>query len=473
METGDLKKMIKSQNKHDLILQTMGAIADQEGIEIYAVGGYLRDRQLQKETSEIDFVIIGNGPEFAKKAMKKQGGSGWISYPKYGTASFLWKNFKFEFVTARSEKYQPNSRKPTIQTTNLNHDLMRRDFTINTMAMALNKNNFGQLVDPFGGQNDILKKIIKTPLDPKVTFHEDPLRIMRAARFAAQLDFHIDPKTQKAMENERVRLNIVSQERITDEFLKILSQETPSIGFRILKNTKILEVIFPELAALVGVEQRDAYHHKDVFEHTIKVVDNIAKNSDNLPLRFTALVHDIAKPIVKRFIQGTGWTFYGHEAIGVAMLKQICSKLKLPGAYCRFSQKLTQLHMRPIQLIGKEVTDSAIRRLLFEAGDDIEALMMLCRADITSGNPKRVKKYLSNFDYVIQRMKKVEENDRLRSFQSPVTGHEIMKLCKIKPGPLVGKLKNKIEEAILDGDIPNEHDAAYQYLLKIKDQLIH
>jgi len=454
------------------LLKKIGRIADDEGILIYAVGGYVRDQILGKETHEIDFVVIGDGPYFAAKANQLLKGRGLVVFKRFGTASFLWRDLKLEFVTARKESYSKNSRKPTVEKSNLATDLTRRDFTINALALAINKKNFGELIDPFGGQDDIKRKLIRTPLDPVKTFSDDPLRIMRAARFASQLEFKIEPETLRAMEQERERLAIVSQERITDEFLKILSHPRPSIGLVILQQTRVLDIIFPELAALSGVEQKDHYHHKDVFQHTMKVVDNLARVTDNLLLRFTGLVHDIGKPKVKKFIEGTGWTFYGHELVGVRMLKGICSRLKLPKEFLRYSQKLTRLHMRPIQLTGEEVTDSAIRRLIVHAGKELDDLMTLCRADITSGNPARVKKHLANFDYVIERIKEVEEKDRMRAFQSPVRGDEIMKVCKIEPGPMVGKLKKMIEEAILEGEIPNEHDAAYQYLLKIKDQVL-
>jgi len=464
-------KHLKISDKTASLLRTIGHIGEEMNTPAFAVGGFVRDTLLGKTVQEIDFVVVGDGPLLAEKAKTELKGHGYVVYQKFGTASFLWQDLKLEFVSARRESYHDQSRKPEVEKTCLEEDLKRRDFTINTLAMTLNQRPFGKIVDLYQGRKDLDKKRIRTPLEPEQTFSEDPLRIMRAARFASQLQFTIDENTRKAMTAQRERLKIVSQERITDELLKILSHDRPSIGFHILLETGILEVILPELTRLMGIEQRGDHHHKDVFEHTMKVVDNIAKLTDNPLLRFTALMHDIGKPRVKRFVPGTGWTFHGHELVGVRMLKSIVQRLKLPNAYLKYSQKLTGLHMRPIQLIGEDVTDSAIRRLLVQAGDDIEDLMTLCRADITSGNPKRVKKHVANFDYVTERMIEVEEKDRMRAFQSPVRGDEIMKICNLEPGPLVGQIKSMIEEAILEGQIPNDHDAAYEYLLKIKDRV--
>ena len=456
----------------DELLGRIGKISDDAGVVVYAVGGYVRDRILGRWIQDIDFVVVGDGPAFAERVKRSLRGRGLVVYRRFGTASFLWKDFKLEFVTARKENYRKNSRKPRVEASDLAADLARRDFTVNALAMGLGGENFGEIVDPFDGRKDLKRKLIRTPLDPEKTFSDDPLRIMRAARFASQLTFKIEARTLEAMEKERERIRIVSQERITDELLKMLSHPRPSVGLRILQLTGVLDVVFPELAALVGVEQRDAYHHKDVFDHTMRVLDNLAASSDNLLLRFTALTHDIGKPAVKRFVEGVGWTFHGHELMGVRMLKRVCRRMKLPGEFLKYAQKLIRLHMRPIQLIGGDVTDSAVRRLIVHAGEEIEDLMTLCRADITSGNPRRVQQHLSNFDAVSERMKEVEEKDRMRAFQSPVRGDEIMATCGIGPGPLVGKLKKAIEEAILEGEIPNEHDAAYAYLLEIKDDVV-
>lgn len=465
-----MQKKISSDTS--ALLKKIGGLSEIAGIPVYAVGGYVRDRLLNGLADEIDFVVIGDGPSFAARARDALKGHGWVVYNKFGTASFLVNDFRLEFVTARKEHYQTDSRHPEVESTDLFGDLSRRDFTVNAMAMHLDKQNFGRIIDPFKGKKDLKKKLIRTPLDPVKTFSEDPLRIMRAARFASQLQFHIHPRALQAMKQERERLRIVSQERITTELLKILGHPKPSTGFRILQKTGIFEIIFPEVSALVGVEQRDTYHHKDVFEHTLKVLDNVAAESDNLMLRFSALVHDIGKPRVKRFVEGTGWTFHGHEVTGVRMLKPIIQKLKLPNEFYKYSREITRLHMRPIQLIGEDVTDSAIRRLIVDSGDKLNDLMTLCRADITSGNPNRVKRHLDNFDAVAGRIEEVEEKDRMRAFQSPVRGDEIMKTCGIPPGRQVGMLKKRIEEAILDGVIPNDHDAAFQYLLQIKDEVL-
>ena len=462
----------KQYSSIEQLMVEIGKIADEENVAVYAVGGYVRDRILGRECREVDFVVVGDGPGFAKKAKRRLKGKGLVVYEKFGTASFLLDDYKFEFVSARQETYTVDSRKPDVEKSDLDNDLARRDFTVNTLAMGIRAEDSGDIIDPYHGRRDIKKKLIRTPQEPARTFSEDPLRIMRAARFAGQLGFKVEPKTLKSMGQERERLSIVSQERITDEILKILTHPKPSVGLRILQQTGVLKVVCPELAEMSGVEQRDDFHHKDVFEHTMKVLDNLAELSDDILLRFAALVHDIGKPRVKQFIEGTGWTFHGHELVGVRMLKGICTRLRLSNEFLRYSQKMTRLHMRPIQLIGEEVTDSAIRRLIVQAGDDIDDLLTLCRADITSGNPKRVKQHLANFDSVAKRIEEVEEKDRLRAFQSPVRGEEIMEVCGIDPGPLVGKLKKMIEEAILEGEIPNEHDAAFEYLLRIKDNVL-
>ncbi|RKY81652.1 tRNA nucleotidyltransferase [candidate division KSB1 bacterium] len=461
--------MLKNQEK---LLRQIGEIADLYNVKVFAVGGFIRDMLLSKSTDEIDFMVLGDGPAFASVAVKKMRGRGLVTFPQYGTANFISGDFKFEFVSARREVYRENSRNPDVEISDFETDIKRRDFTVNTLAARVTSEGLGEIIDMFNGKRDIEQKIIRTPLDPETTFADDPLRIMRAARFASQLGFTIEENTLKAMESQKERLSIISQERITDELMKILSHKKPSVGLNILYSTGILAIIFPELTELVGVEQIEKYHHKDVFEHTLKVVDNIALVTDNLNLRFAGLVHDIGKPRVKEFVEGTGWTFHGHEIVGMRMLPKICMNLKLSRSMCKYAQKLTKLHMRPVHLVGEEVTDSAIRRLIVTAGEDLDDLMILCRADITSGNPARVKKHLSNFDYVERRIEEVKEKDKLREFQSPVRGEEIMKVCGLKPGPMVGILKKAIEEAILDGKIPNDHDAAYEYLLSIKDQFL-
>lgn len=459
-------------NKEKKLLKKIGNIADKLDVGVFVVGGFVRDQIIGRETSEIDFVVEGNGPEFAEKAKKYLKGHGFTVFKRFGTASFLYKDHKLEFVSARKESYNQDSRNPQVESASLEDDLKRRDFTVNTLAMDITKKSFGRILDPFHGKEDIKNKCIKTPLEPEQTFFDDPLRIMRAARFASQLQFIIDDKTIRAMKKEVGRIRIISQERITEEIMKILLSPEPSIGLRILKDIGLLKLIFPELDELSGVEQRDDYHHKDVFEHTMKVIDNLAEMTDKLNLLFCGLVHDVGKPYVKKFVQGKGWTFYGHDYVGMKMVNKLCRRLKLSNNFRGYAVKLTKLHMRPIHLIGNNVTDSAVRRLLAEAGANIDDLMTLCRADITSGNPKRVKKHLTNFDFVCERMREVEEKDKMRAFQSPVKGDEVMKICGLKPGPLVGKLKKEIEEAILSGNIPNEHDAALAYLLKIKDDYL-
>ena len=465
-------KLPKQRDRAEKLLKTIGQIGDETGVPVFAVGGAVRDRLMGSDPDEIDFVAVGDSIAFADTARKKTGGEGFVVFERFGTASFQVDGFKLEFVGARRESYEAHSRNPLVEPGGLMDDLTRRDFTINAIAMGIQGHNYGELTDPFDGRKDIAAKIIRTPLEPEKTFSDDPLRILRAARFAGRLGFRIHPDTLAAMSRDRDRLKIVSQERVTDELLKILSHSKPSVGFTVLQNTGVLDVVFPELSALAGVEQRDDHHHKDVFDHTMKVVDNVARVTDKLLLRFLALVHDIGKPQSKRFVEGTGWTFHNHEIVGERMLKRICLRMKLPNEFLHYGQKLTQLHMRPIQLIGGDVTDCAIRRLLFHAGDDIDDLMAFCRADITSGNPKRAENHLANFDQVAKRMQKVEEKDRMRAFQSPVRGDEIMALCGIPPCPTVGRLKTMIEEAILDGIIPNDHDAAREYLIKIKDEIL-
>lgn len=461
------------------ILQTIGALADQHQFEIYVVGGFVRDFFLQRacgvfsaERSEMDFVIVGDGIKFAELLAKHLHLPKPAVYRNFGTAMLKWDDVQLEFVGARKESYRGDSRKPNVEPADLPADLSRRDFSINAMAFALNANNFGALVDPFDGMKDLQTKLLRTPLEPATTFSDDPLRIMRGIRFATQLDFTIEEKTFKGMRDMRERLRIISQERITDELLKILAAPKPSIGFRLLDDAGVLEIIFLEFVALKGVEEYKGYFHKDVFNHTLMVVDNLAAMSDKIPLRLAALVHDLAKPRTKAFIQGKGWSFHGHEDVGARMLPAIFNRLRLPNDWLKYVQKLTRLHLRPIALTEEDCTDSAYRRLLFQTGEDLEDLLMLCRADITSGNVKRRERHLANFDFVVKRLNEVEEKDRMRAFQSPVRGDEIMQVCGLTPGPLVGKLKSAIEDAILDGKIPNEHEAALAYLLAIKEEVL-
>ncbi len=453
------------------ILKALGALADQHKFEIYVVGGFVRDYFLQRERSEMDFVVVGEGIKFAELLAKHLHLPKPAVYRNFGTAMLMWDEMQLEFVGARKESYRGDSRKPQVEAADLPADLSRRDFTINAMALGLNAKNFGSLVDPFEGQKDLQAKLLRTPLEPATTFSDDPLRIMRAIRFATQLDFKIEEKTFNGMRDMRERLRIISQERITEEFLKILAAPKPSIGFRLLDDAGVLAIIFPEFVALKGVEEYKGYFHKDVFNHTLMVMDNLAAMSAKVPLRLSAVFHDIAKPRTKAFIAGKGWSFHGHEDVGARMLPAIFNRMRLPNDWLKYVQKLTRLHLRPIALTEEECTDSAYRRLLFQAGEDLEDLLMLCRADITSGNVKRRERHLANFDFVVKRLNEVEEKDRMRAFQSPVRGDEIMQVCGLAPGPLVGKLKTAIEDAILDGQIPNEHDAALAYLLGIKDNV--
>jgi putative nucleotidyltransferase with HDIG domain len=453
-------------------LRTIGQLADELRLEVYVVGGYVRDKLLGKEVQDVDVLVVGDGIEFAKRAGARFKNENVVTYKKFGTAMLQLNQLKVEFVGARKESYSKDSRNPVVEVGSLHDDLSRRDFTINTLAASLNSPTRGDVVDPFHGTADIEAKIIRTPLDPLRTFDDDPLRIMRAIRFASELGFSLEKETLDAIPKMKERLAIIAQERITDEFTKILASPAPSIGLQLMFDTGVMSIVFPEIAELSGIDQRSDHHHKDVFLHTCMVVDNIATTTDDLYLRFTALVHDIAKPKTKQFREGIGWTFYGHEELGARMVKHIFIRLKLPFDRIPYVEKLVRLHLRPMALVDEEVTDSAVRRLLFDAGELIDDLMMLCRADITSKNSKLVKQYTANYDRVYAKMKEVEEKDRLRAFQPPVRGDEIMRVCNLEPGKLVGVLKSKIEKAILDGIIPNEHDSALQYLLSVKDAVI-
>lgn len=464
--------MTKEFKNTDQLLEFIGDQADRLGKEVYVVGGYLRDNLLGIEVKDLDFTVINDGVEFAREVAKELGVKNIVCYQKFGTCMIRLKNYKLEFVQARSEKYNRDSRNPIVKKGNLKTDLERRDFTINTLAKRLTSDGLGELTDMFNGQKDLENRILRTPLDPLKTFEDDPLRMLRAVRFVARYNFKIDNVLIEAIKSKCLRVKIVSQERITDEFIKIMQSPKPSIGLDLLRKTGMLKILFPDLHNLIGVEQRGMYHHKDVWFHTIKVVDNTAKVSDKLVLRLAALYHDIAKPRTKRFVENIGWTFHGHDALGAKMIVPIIRQLKLPKDYIPYLQKLIRLHLRPISLSDEGVTESAIRRLIVSAGEDLDDLLTLCRADITSGNPKRVKEHLKNFDLVEKRIQEVEEIDSLRTFQSPVDGNEIMKVCNLGSSPMVGKLKTMIEEAILDGDIPYDHDAAFDYLLRIKDEVL-
>lgn len=454
------------------LLRSIGALADQMRVQAYVVGGYVRDLLLETGDKDIDILVIGDGIEFAKAFAKETGTGSVVAFERFGTAMVPGKGGKVEFVGARKEKYDPDTRKPIVTIGTLHDDLSRRDFTVNALAVGLNEETFGTLYDEFDGLKDLQNGILRTPLDPVKTFEDDPLRIMRAIRFSSQLGFVIEEGALRAIESMKDRLSIISQERISEEFLKILKTPQPSIGLRLMYDAGVMNIVFPEVAQMAGVDQRKDHHHKDVFLHTCIVVDNIAKTTDNVWLRFAALVHDIGKPKTKAFKEGTGWTFHGHEELGARMMKGIFRRLKLPQEPLPYVEKLVRLHLRPMVLVDEIVTDSAVRRLVFETRDDIDDLMKLCRADITSKNPKLVARYLRNYDLVIQKIVEVEEKDRLRNWQPPVKGDEIMAVFGLQPGREVGILKRGIEEAILDGKIPNQHDAALQFLKESKDSLL-
>ena len=450
------------------IFKQISAVADTLGVECYVVGGYVRDIFLQRPSKDIDVVVVGSGIVVAEALGKRLGRGAHVSvFRNFGTAQLKYRGTEVEFVGARKESYTHDSRKPVVEDGTLEDDQNRRDFTINALAVCLNASRYGELVDPFDGIEDLKERTIRTPLDPDVTFSDDPLRMMRCIRFATQLKFYIDDETFEALGRNRERISIISRERIADELNKIILSPVPSRGFIDLDRCGLLELIFPELVKLQGVETRNGKGHKDNFYHTLEVLDNISKQTDNLWLRWAALLHDIAKPVTKRWEPRIGWTFHNHNFVGAKMVPDIFRKVKLPmNEKMKYVQKLVGLHMRPIVIADEEVTDSAVRRLLFEAGDDIDDLMMLCEADITSKNRERKERFLNNFQLVRCKLKDLEERDRIRNFQPPVSGEEIMKVFNLPPCPKVGSLKSAIKDAILDGVIPNEHDAAYEFMLQ-------
>lgn len=450
------------------IFNIVGRVADASGIQAFVVGGYVRDLLLKRDSKDIDFVCVGSGIELAEKVAAALGPKVKVNvFKNFGTAQISMDDLDIEFVGARKESYRTESRKPIVEDGTLDDDQKRRDFTINAMAICLNEKQFGELVDPFNGQADLKNKLIKTPLDPAITFSDDPLRMMRAIRFASQLNFDIDADTFQAITDQKDRIKIVSQERITDELNKIILSRVPSYGFKLLFQSGLLREFFPEMVLLQGVEYVGGNAHKDNFYHTLQVLDNVAKVSDDLWLRWSAILHDIAKPQTKRYDKVHGFTFHGHEDKGARMVPGIFRRLKLPmNDRMEFVQKLVRMHLRPIPL-SREVTDSAIRRLLFEAGDDIDALMKLCRADITSKNNDKVNRFLKNFDRVEEKMAEVESKDHIRNFQPPVTGDEIIAMFNIPPGRVIGEIKERIKEAILEGEIRNDREEALQLLQKI------
>ncbi|MCE2743442.1 MAG: CCA tRNA nucleotidyltransferase [Fluviicola sp.] len=464
-------KNYASYLKHP-VFKVASQVVTENNLQAYVIGGFVRDLLLERPSKDIDIVVVGNGLDLAKEIATRLRVSKVSVFENFGTAQFKYKDLDVEFVGARKESYRRDSRKPIVENGTLADDQNRRDFTINALALSLHQDNFGEIIDPFNGLDDLEKGIIRTPLDPDITYSDDPLRMMRAVRFATQLGFKIETESLNALQRNAERLNIISGERIIDELNKIILAEEPSRGFKLLNSTKLLHQFFPEMIALQGVETIDGKSHKDNFYHTLEVLDNISENTDKLWLRWAAIMHDIAKPPTKKFDTEIGWTFHGHEELGARMTYRIFKRLKLPlDAKMKYVEKLVRLHLRPISLVKGNVTDSAVRRLLFEAGDDIEDLMTLCNADITSKNEFKVQKYKKNFELVTKKLKDVEEKDQIRNFQPPVSGEIIMKAFDLKPCNEIGVIKTTIKDAILEGTIPNEFEAALEQMLIIGKDL--
>ena len=468
-----IKDIINQNKRLSKISKIVSDLSTESNIKSYLVGGCVRDLMLNPsaDSIDIDIMVEGDGISFAKLLAKKMNVPKVVPFPKFATAKIPYHEYEIEVASARLESYDKSSRNPSsIQISNIQDDLLRRDFTINAMAISLNENNFGEFFDPFNGMEDLKNKILKTPLNPDNTFSDDPLRMMRACYFASKLSLEIEPECLLSIQNNSERISIVSQERITNELFKILGTDRPSIGLNILQQSGLMEYVFPEISIMYGLDQSNEYHHKDIFYHTLEVVDNAAKLSNNVDLRLAALVHDIAKPKTRRLSKSKGYTFYGHDDVGARMLKGVAESMKFSNSTRDFITKLTALHLRPISLAKKEVTDSAIRRLIVDAGEEIDDLMTLCRADITTKNPKNISKYLANFDRVDKRIKEVTEIDKLKAFQSPVRGDEIMKMFNLSPGKEVGKIKTMIEDAIINGEIKNDYSSAISFLNKIKQE---
>lgn len=456
------------------IFRSVTEVAEEINQETYVVGGFVRDYLLNRDQKkDIDFVTVGNGIKLAKELSNKLGNTSQVSvFKRFGTAMFKHKEIELEFVGARKESYSEDSRKPHVEDGTLEDDQKRRDFTINTLAISMNKDNFGELVDPFNGVEDLHKKIIRTPLEPNVTYSDDPLRMMRAIRFAAQLHFEIEDKSFQAIIDNAERINIVSFERVMDEFQKIMMTDKPSVGLLLLEESGLLKHILPELIALKGIEEVEGQKHKDNFYHTLEVVDNISINTDNVWLRWAALLHDIGKAVTKRFDKKVGWTFHSHEFVGSKMVVQIFRRLKLPmGNQMKYVKKLVMMSSRPIAVVTDDATDSALRRLLFDTGEDFDDLITLCKADITTKNEKKQKRFKQNFEVVEQKIKDVEERDRVRNFQPPISGEEIMEIFDIQPGKEIGILKNAIKEAILEGDVENNYNSALKFVINLGKDL--
>lgn len=455
------------------LVRKVGGVADKLGVPAYLVGGFVRDRLLDRHTTDWDIVCVGDGVLLATEVAKELNiTNDIVVYQRFGTAMIRYQGIEIEFVGARKESYSADSRKPSVTPGTLEDDQNRRDFSINAMAVAINSANFGQLLDPFDGIGDLTSKTIRTPLDPDRTFSDDPLRMMRAVRFAAQLNFKIDEPTFKGIQENAHRLEIVSPERISTELNKIISSPHPAKGLDNLSEAGLLKIFFPEFEKLRGVEVINNIGHKDNYYHTLKVLENLSELTDDLWLRWAAILHDIAKPDTKKFVEGTGWTFHGHEVVGARMVYKIFKRLRLPLDHkMKYVQKLVRLHLRPISLTNEDITDSAIRRLLFDAGDDIDDLMLLCKADITSKNEMKVKRIKNNYDKVKQKLVEVEEKDHIRNWQPPIDGQLIMQTFDLKPGRIIGEIKDSIKEAIIEGDIPNNYDAAYNFMLKKAEEL--